>query len=218
MRTFTVINAEQRSPEWFAARCGLLTGSCVADVFAKIKTGEAAARRDLRMRLVVERLTGQPQEDGYVSKDMQRGTDLEPDAFAAYEAETGIVASRVGFLKHTTLAVGCSPDGVIDDFRGVLEVKCPRSANHLKYLRMVPQLYADYQYQVMHALFVTGAEYVDLASFDPRFPPDLRLAQVRIPRATVDLQAYELAIRLFLDEVDAELAAVLKLRQLEGVA
>ena len=42
---FAIINADQRSPEWFRARSGRLTGSRAADMLATIKTGEAAARR-----------------------------------------------------------------------------------------------------------------------------------------------------------------------------
>jgi hypothetical protein len=216
--SFTTLNIAQRSPEWHKARCGLLTGSSVADVFARIKTGEAAARRDLRIRLVVERLTGEMQEDGFVSKDMQRGIELEQDALDAYEGKTGNLVTCVGFLKHDDLPVGCSPDGVIGDYEGILELKCPRSATHLRYLRNPGVLPTEHQYQVTHALFVTGAQYVDFASFDPRFPEDLRLFQVRVKRESVDMQAYELAIRLFLAEVSDEYEAVLKLRQLEGVA
>jgi len=52
---FTVIDAPQRSAEWFAARAGRLTGSVAADMLATIKSGEAAARRDLRTRLVGHR-------------------------------------------------------------------------------------------------------------------------------------------------------------------
>src|SRR4051812_22312832 len=89
---------EQRVPEWYQARVGRLTGSSAADMLARIKTGEAAARRDLRMRLVCERLTGQAQEDTYVSPAMQHGIDMEDAAFAAYEAHTGQIAQRVGFL------------------------------------------------------------------------------------------------------------------------
>jgi len=63
--SFTIIDAPQRSPEWYAARCGRLTGSAAGDMLARLKgNGEAAARRDLRMRLVLEILTGLPQEDG----------------------------------------------------------------------------------------------------------------------------------------------------------
>jgi hypothetical protein len=61
--SFTVVMAEQRSPEWFAARLGRLTGSRAADMLATIKSGEAAARRDLRVQLVVERLTSTLQEE-----------------------------------------------------------------------------------------------------------------------------------------------------------
>lgn len=213
MKPFTVINAEQRSAEWFAARCGKLTGSCAADVFAKVKSGEAAGRRDLRTRLVVERLTGQTQDDGgFVSKDMQRGTDLEPEAFAAYEAETGTMVQRAGFLLRSDLPVGCSPDGVIGDYDGILELKCPKAATHLRYLRAPGTLPAEHVAQVHHALFVTGAAYVDFCSFDPRFPPDLRLFLVRVTRESVDLAAYELAVRLFLDEVQKEYDDVQRLR------
>ena len=58
MRNFTIVEAEQRTPAWFAARAGRLTASRAKDMLAAIKTGEAAARRDLRIQLVVERLTG----------------------------------------------------------------------------------------------------------------------------------------------------------------
>lgn len=219
MTPFTVIDAEQRSPEWFAARCGKLTGSCAADVFAKIKTGEAAARRDLRLRLVVERLTGQTQDgEGFVSKDMQRGTDLEAEAFAAYEAETGTLVRRVGFLLRDDLPIGCSPDGIIGDFSGVLELKCPRSATHLRYLRSPGVVPTEHLHQLQHALFVSGAAFVDFCSFDPRFPPHLRVFLVRLRREQVDLAAYELAVRLFLSEVDAEYDSVLKLRATEAAA
>jgi hypothetical protein len=217
MKPFTVIDAEQRSESWFAARCGKLTGSCAADVFAKIKTGEAAARRDLRMRLVVERLTGQTQDgDGFVSKDMQRGTDLEPQAFAAYEAETGTMVTRAGFLLHNELPIGCSPDGVIGDYEGILELKVPRSATHLRYLRSPGTLPAEHVAQVHHTLFVTGADYLHFCSFDPRFPPDLQVFLVKVTRESVDMKAYELAIRLFLSEVEAEYQSVMSLRATEA--
>ena len=56
--SFSIVNAPQRSPEWFAARAGRLTGSMAGDMLATIKSGEAAARRDYRLQLALERLTG----------------------------------------------------------------------------------------------------------------------------------------------------------------
>jgi CubicO group peptidase (beta-lactamase class C family) len=51
---------EQRTEEWFAARCGKVTASRVADVIAKTKTGYSASRANYLADLVVERLTGKP--------------------------------------------------------------------------------------------------------------------------------------------------------------
>ena len=102
-------------------------------------------------------------------------------------------------------------DGVLGDYEGILELKCPRSATHLRYLRAPGILPTEHVAQVHHTLWVTGVDYVDFVSYDPRFPPALQLFLVRVTRASVDLQAYELAIRLFLDEVEAEYQSVLTL-------
>jgi putative phage-type endonuclease len=203
----TIIDAPQRSPEWFAARVGRLTGSRAADMLATIKSGEAAARRDYRTQLVCERLTNMPQDDGFINPTMQRGIDLEPAAFAAYEARTGIIAQKTGFLSHTALMVGCSLDGHIGDFVGILEIKCPKSATHLRYLRegMVP---SDYLPQITHNLWMTGAQWADFLSYDDRFPPSLQTFLVRVYAKDLDLGAYEAKAMAFLSEVDADVAAL----------
>ncbi len=202
-----IVTETQRDAGWHAARLGRLTGSVAADMLATIKTGEAAARRDLRLRLVCERLTGQPQEDGYVSPAMARGIEKEDDAFAAYEALTGRFASPVGFLAHDSLMAGCSPDGQIDNWAGILELKCPKSSTHLGYLRAkaVPSTYRP---QIIHNLWITGAAYCDFLSFDDRFPTELQVFYARVERNETEIAAYEVKALAFLAEVDAELEAV----------
>lgn len=191
----------------------MLTGTAAADMLATIKSGEAAARRDLRMRLVCERLTGQSQENGYVNAEMQRGIDKEPDAFAAYEAATGRIVFPVGFVAHDALMAGCSPDGQIEDFAGILEVKCPKSATHLGYLRS-ERMPSAHLPQVLHNLWITGAKWCDFVSFDDRFPPDLQFFCVRVQRNEAEIANYEQAVLQFLTEVDNEVQAV---RGLVGV-
>jgi hypothetical protein len=202
-----VLCAAQRVPEWYLARVGRLTGSCAGDMLARIKTGEAAARRDLRVRLVCERLTGESQEDGFVNAAMQHGIDTEDAAFSAYEAHTGLIAQRVGFLAHDTLMAGCSPDGVIGAYDGILELKCPKSATHLKYLK-ASALPSDYLPQITHNLWISGAAWCDFVSFDPRFPPSLQFFRVRVERDQTAIDAYELMARTFLSEVEQEIAAL----------
>lgn len=208
MRPFIVHDVDQRSDEWRQLRAGLLTASVAGDMMAtrKDKT-EAAARRDLRTQLVCERLTGQPQEDAFISRDMQRGIEVEPEAFAAYELETCSVVQKIGFITHQGLAAGYSPDGIVGDFDGCVELKVPRAANHLRYLRG-KALPSEWFYQVTHALWITGAPWCDFATYCAQFPEPLRLFRVRVKREDVDLLAYEVMLRAFLTEVEKEVEAV----------
>ena len=197
----------QASPEWFAARLGRVTGSRAKDVLASIKTGEAAARRDYRVELVTERLTCQPQDDVFVTKDMQRGTDLEPEAFAAYEAETGVLVRRTGFVSLDNLMVGCSLDGDVDNLTGIIEIKCPKMATHYRYL-MSDKAPAEHRAQMLHNVWCVGAAWCDFVSFDPRFPDGLRLVIRRVTFTPDEIAAYADAVMAFLAEVDRdELAA-----------
>lgn len=217
-RPFTVHDVEQRSEAWRALRAGRLTASVAGDMMAtrKDKT-EAAARRDLRTQLACEILTGQPQEDAFLAKDMQRGIEVEAEAFAAYELEASVVVQKVGFLTHHELAAGASPDGIIGDFDGGLELKCPRAANHLAYVRG-RKLPAEYTYQIAHSLWLTGLPWWDFASYSSAFPEPLRLFRVRTYAKDVDLAAYELCLRSFLSEVEKEVEAVRALMTAGAVA
>lgn len=208
MPAFTVIDAEQRSEAWRLARVGRLTGSAAADMLATIKSGEAAARRDLRLRLVTERLTGQPQDEVFVNAAMQRGIECEPLARAAYENATGGLVRATGFLAHSTLQAGCSLDGHVGDFEGIVEIKCPKSSTHLRYLRegKVP---AEYLPQIRHNLWITEADWCDFVSWDDRFPPELQLFIVRLSWRDADLGSYVTKAAAFLAEVEAEYRSLL---------
>lgn len=206
--TFTIITAAQRSPEWFAARAGRLTGSRAADAIDFTKTkGESAKRRDYRYQLVAERLTGLPQEDGFVSEAMQRGIDKEDAALGAYELVTGRAARKTGFLAHTELLVGCSLDAHVGEFAGIVEVKCPKTATHIKYLRdgKVPD---DYLPQILHNLWIAGAGWCDFVSFDDRLPEHMQVFVVRVERNEKAIAEYATKAMQFLDEVELELASL----------
>lgn len=215
MKGFTVITAPQRSPEWLSARLGKLTSTGAADMLASLKKGgESAGRRNLRVRLALERITGRSIEREFMSQAMQDGVDREADAYAAYEAITGHLLTRTGFCKSTTEAAGCSLDGHVGDFEGLIEIKCPIEATHLDYLRS-GEVPGDYLKQVMHALYITGAQWCDWMSYQPNFPSGLQTKIVRIQRSSLDMDGYKLAVALFLKEVDEEVKAIERLR---GVA
>lgn len=205
----TIHRVPQRSPEWFALRAGRLTASCADDVLAKGKKGEEAyKRRDLRLRLAAERLTGIPEAGGYVNADMQRGIDKEPDAVSLYEVRTGaMVDTSVGFMASDDCMAGYSPDGLVGD--GLLETKCPKTATHLGYLRHPSSLVDDYMAQILHGLWISGAPWLDIVSFDDRLPENISLVVCRVDNTGVN--DYALAATLFLREVDATVEELLAL-------
>lgn len=185
------------------ARIGRVTGSKAKDVLATIKTGEAAARRDYRVALMLERLTGNPTPQGFVSEEMKWGTVTEPLARMAYEARTGNIVSESGFLSCNDIAVGVSLDGAVNGYQGITEFKCPKSATHWGYIQ-AGKVPSEYVPQITHEMWVTGAEWCDFVSFDPRFPDNLQLFIVRVMRADVDISGYEKSVHEFLRELDAE--------------
>jgi putative phage-type endonuclease len=200
---------EQRTEEWFAARLGKVTASRVADVLAKIKSGESASRKNYKMELVVQRLTNKVGES-FTNAAMEWGTEQEPFARMAYEAHTGTFVKEDGFVDHPTIeGFGCSPDGIVGE--GLIEIKCPNTANHIETVleNKAPSKYIP---QMQCQMAVTGAKWCDFVSFDPRVPEDLQLFVVRVERDQEYIDSMEVEVKQFLSEV-LDLFNQLKARQ-----
>lgn len=202
-----VLDLPQGSDAWKSARAGLVTASRMCDVLAKIKTGEAAARRDYRSQLVAEILTGVPQDDGYMNAEMQWGVENEPFARAAYEVATEQLVDQIGLVLHPSIErAAASPDGLVGA-DGVLEIKCPKTATHLQYL-MDGVMPAKYEPQVMWQLACTGRAWADFISFDPRLPERMRLFRVRLERDEKRIAELEREVLSFLGDLDRMLETV----------
>ena len=189
---------EQRSEEWFQARLGKVTASRVADVLAKIKSGESASRRNYKIQLVSERLTGEKQET-YINQAMQDGIDREQFARDRYVQQFGEV-EEVGFVKHPTLEAGASPDGMVGD-DGIIEIKCPMGSTHTETL-MTQDIPSKYIPQVQFQLLVTGRKWCDFVSYNPMFPEHLQVFVKRIEADPVYQKELEVEVKQFLGEVD----------------
>lgn len=204
---------KQGTPEWFSARLGRVTASRIADIIAKTKSGPSASRQAYAVQLALERITGQ-REEGFTSAAMQRGTELEAEARAAYEAERGELVREVGFIDHPSIEMsGASPDGMVGG-DGLLEIKCPDSKQHLEYLRLqtVP---AKYKPQVQWQMACTARAWCDFASYDPRFPDGLQLHIVRVPRDAEYIAELETEVAAFLAEVDQIVSEIQEMRLAE---
>jgi putative phage-type endonuclease len=203
--------ADQRTEDWYAARLGKATASRFKDAIAALKSGAPAqAQQDYLTELVVERLTQAPIQR-YANAGMQRGADLEPTARTAYERATGRIVEETGFVCHDTLMAGCSPDGLID-WDGLIEIKCPwNTANHIEtLLNGMPQMHMP---QVQGQMWITGREWCDFVSFDPRMPAELQLHVQRIPRDPSFIADLEARITSFLQQVGNQVEALRRLAE-----
>lgn len=194
------MNAPQGSEAWALARAGHCTASRFADVLAKIKTGEAASRRNYRLQLVTERLTCQPVE-GYKNAAMEWGNEQEAAARDAYEARTGVLVDQAGFLTHPNVEwCGASPDGLIGS-DGAIEIKCPFvSTVHVETL-LAGGAPSEHTAQIQGLLWVTGRAWCDFVSFDPRMPEGLQLFVARVLRDEAYITALAAEVNRFLAEV-----------------
>ena len=111
-----VHHMEQRTDEWFQIRVGKLTASQAGKMLATTKSGWSVQRQDLRMQIACEKITGFSCETPFLvaNEAVQRGIKEEDAAIRAYEALTGAVVGRVGFLESSDGTAGCSPDGVVE--------------------------------------------------------------------------------------------------------
>ena len=199
------LTCEQRSPEWFAARLGLATASNFSKVLATIKSGEAAERRNYRIKLALERITGK-QEDVFQNDAMKQGTEREPLARIAYEGLTGNLVEEVGLFLHDSLECGASPDGIIDLVRG-LEIKCPTPGKHVEYLRQKAEP-PEYTAQIQGCMWITERTEWDFVSFCPEFPENAQLIVRTIKRDDAYIERLSAAVEVFMREVASEVDAI----------
>lgn len=161
-----IINCEQGSEEWFAARMGIPTASEFKTLLAIKKEAKDKATRTAYMRkLAGEILTGLPMES-YSNGNMERGKEQEDEARDLYAMLANVDPTRVGFIKNH--GAGCSPDSLIGN-NGGLEIKS--AAPHIQIERLESgELPAEHRAQVQGNIWLTGREWWDFASYCPRLP------------------------------------------------
>lgn len=194
-----VVDVEQGTAEWLAARCGKVTASRIADLMARTKSGWGASRANYAAQLIAERLTGTVAES-YTNAAMQWGREYEAEARAIYCLQTDAQTQIVGLVIHPTIDdAGASPDALVGD-DGMVELKCPQTATQIETLLSgkVPEKYI---LQMQWQMACTGRAWCDFASYDPRLPGEMALFVKRIHRDEAVIRELEAEVSKFLDEV-----------------
>lgn len=162
-------NIDQRSPEWYAARCGIVTASVVGKLLTPtLKVADNDVSRGVTAALVAERITGATEETP-ISNDMWRGIEHEPYARDIYSGNYQ-QAVECGFMRidGDGWTLGYSPDGLVAH-DGLVEIKCPRPKGHLNTI-LADAVPAYYMAQLQAGLLVSGREWIDYVSFCAGLP------------------------------------------------
>lgn len=168
-----ITDVEQGSKEWLEMRCGKITASRISDVLAK---GSGATRSNYMTEKITELLTGKPTET-YRSEYMKEGTQKEDAAMNLYSFVHDVEVEQVSFIEHSRY-VGVSPDGLVGD-DGLVEIKCPKSTTHTKYM-ISKKIPGNYYKQIQMQLWVSDRGWCDFVSYHPDF--ERQLIVTRIPK------------------------------------
>lgn len=173
----------QRELDWLERRRGMITASKFGDVFktGRAKDAEFSQVGYSYLRLKVAERLGSFQHNAS-SKSMQWGHDHEAMAIMEYAAikNVNVESEPFNFIKFNEW-VGGTPDGLVAE-DGCVEVKCPYNpANHIETVlsREIPKIY---YWQVVGHLLVTGCQWCDFISFDPRMDGPNRICIIRKER------------------------------------
>ena len=152
----------QGTPEWFAIRDLVLTGSNAATIAVGGKGLETYVKK------LAQEHYSTGEKVNYQNDDMKRGNELEPIAREIYELETGNTVEQVGFVKMNEY-VGISPDGLIEEDGG-FETKAPNDKTYFEYLLDdTKEPDPDYVAQCRMCMYVTGRKWWDLQYFNPNY-------------------------------------------------
>lgn len=168
----------QRSEEWYATRCGIVTASVVGQLITSktIKPASNDNARALYYKLLAERITGRVEET-YQSPAMWRGTVDEPIARDLYSARYGQV-TECGFMARTygSRTVGYSPDGLVGK-DGLIEIKSRDPKEQVRTI-LADQVPIEFMPQIQCGLMVSGRAWLDFVSFSGGLP--LYVKRVRL--------------------------------------
>jgi len=165
-----VHSAPQGSPEWHAARAGCITGSMFATARGKLKGGPnkgdyTTAAKDYAFRLAIERISGQPLDEGFETWAMKRGHELEPAARAEHEVAIGVLVQPVGFVTTDDGKFGASADGFIGTDGGA-EYKCLVDPGRIRNVILSDDI-SEFMDQIQGGMWITGRKWWQFALFCP---------------------------------------------------
>jgi exodeoxyribonuclease (lambda-induced) len=167
------ISCAQGTPEWHAARAGLITASCFAEAIsvttrasAGRKAGDpTAAALRYAADLAIERVSKKPHGEPPKAWVLERGHEMEDKARREYEGRTGSFVTEAGICVTEDGLFGYSTDGLVDD-DGLIEVKAPIDSAKILHILATGDV-SEYIHQMQGGMWITGRKWCDFIMYVP---------------------------------------------------
>lgn len=141
-----------------------------ADAVTKSLNGEKVGEfsdqaKNYAFKVAIERISGQPLDEGFTTWQARRGNELEPFARMEHEAQTGLLVEQVGIVKTDDNVFGASADGFIGKDGGA-EYKCFLSPEKLRAIYLDSDI-SDIIDQVQGCMWITGRKWWHVCLYCP---------------------------------------------------
>lgn len=165
-----ICKVTQGSEEWRRKRAGVITASMFSEVRKRLKSGPnkgnfTSAAHDYAFRLAVERISGEPLDEGFQTWAMKRGNELEPEARAAHEEHIDQFIEQTGLVLTDDKKFGASSDGLIGEDGGS-EYKCLISPERLRNILLDKSL-DEFKDQIQGCMWLTGRKWWHFVLYCP---------------------------------------------------
>lgn len=183
---------EQGSPEWYAARCGILTASEMKHIITakKLEYANNDKEKAHLYELLAQRINNYV-EPHYIGDEMLRGMMDETEAKILYQKNYGTI-KKVGFITNDKwgFKIGYSPDFVVND-KKTGEIKSRRQRFQVETIinKEVPD---EHKIQVQTGLLVAELDSMDYVSYCAGMPmyvfdvfPDEKVQKAIVEAATI---------------------------------
>lgn len=164
-----IVEVEQNTPEWEAARSGHFTASGMHQIISPI--GKKSSQVDKYINtLIGELITKQSGNPFEGNNHSQRGHEFEQEAADYYSMLTGLELQTVGFCLTDNELIGCSPDRFVVGQKAAVEIKTclPHIMVEMYQKETLEQ---DHRPQTQTCLYVTGFEWIDTVLYCPKMKP-----------------------------------------------
>lgn len=125
--------------------------------------------KNYAFRLAIERISGEPLDEGFETFAMRRGKDLEPAARAEHEVQSGLIVQRAGFVRSDCEKFGCSADGLIGTDGGS-EYKCFINPEKLRTFHVDNDASEVFE-QAQGCMWITGRQWWHIGLYCPALEP-----------------------------------------------